>query len=168
MTTIESKKSSTNATTTTGDGKAPSSIYHEVLLLIHATSAKDRSSIPRQITRDIRSRWNRLSINTRRFIGICMLPLLVCYLMVDIIDYAFPIYGLIRETSTNESSFSLRVVRTNEFVVVINTYQRPQQLQDAVRHNAETCGPSIGILTVYIVWAEEGVTPPTPERFVRG
>jgi Glycosyl transferase family 64 domain len=166
--TTESKKTSMSTTGSAGDGKALLSMGRESLPLIHAASAKDRSTIPRQIMRDFRSRWNRLTVKRRRFILICVLPLVVFHLAAEIIDYAFPIYGLTPEKSTNDSTLSLNVAKTNEFVVVINTYQRPQQLQDAVRHYAETCGPSTGIQTVYIVWAEEGVTPPTPESFFQG
>lgn len=51
------------------------------------------------------------------------------------------------------------------FAVVINTFKRPNQLADAVRHYADTCGLQAGVQQVYIVWAEEGVTPPAPESF---
>ena len=164
-TTTESKKSNMS---TLNDGKAPLSIHHESLPLTYGARAKDRSSIPRQIIRDVRSRWKRLTVSTRQCICFCILPLVVCYLIAEVIDSTFPIYGIRLESNANKSTMSFNVARTNEFVVVINTYQRPTQLQDAVRHYAETCGPSIGIETIYIVWAEEGVTPPTPESFFQG
>lgn len=168
LSTIELKNKASSMSN--GDGKAPLSIDYESVPLTHTatTSTKDRSSLPRQILREIRSRWKRLTVNRRRFLLIGVLPMLVCYLVTDIIDYIFPMYGVIPKVNTNKSTTtSLYVARTNEFVVVINTYQRPKQLQEAVRHYAETCGPSTGIQSIYIIWAEEGVASPKPENFFR-
>ena len=162
-TTIDLKKGSMG---TDGGGKTPLSIHyhHESLPFIdEETSSKDRSSIHRQIIRDVRARWNRLTVSTRRIICLFVLPLLACYWTIDVMDALFPVYGAL--PPPQHQPVAGNVAATNEFVVVINTYQRPAQLRDAVRHYAETCGPAIGINTVYIVWAEEGVTPPTLDDF---
>ena len=170
MTTTESKKASMS---TNDNSKAALSIHHhhESLPLMmnsdNASNKDNRSSIHRQIIRDVRSRWNRLTTKTRRIICFYILPLVVFYLTADILDAAFPRYGLVLDIDNVNPPFLLNVAKANEFVVVINTYQRPKQLKDAVRHYAETCGPSIGIQTIYIIWAEEGVTPPTPDSFFR-
>jgi Glycosyl transferase family 64 domain len=138
----------------------------EVLPLVQNSSkyVKDRetSSFPRNIVRETRARWYRLKPRTRRVILFGILPIVLFYFAIDIFDTLFPQYGL---PVADVLSFPLPVANRNEFVVIINTYQRPLLLLDAVQHYAEKCGPKIGIKSVYVIWAEEKVTPPAPEHF---
>jgi Glycosyl transferase family 64 domain len=145
------------------DNQTPLKVNHEFPPPTIADNAKDRSSLPRRIVRIVRSKWNRLSLHQIRMVHFLVLPLIACYLTAETVDTLFPTYGLLPERNVNQSPL---LFETNEFVVVINTYQRPQQLRDATLHYAETCGPSVGVQTVYIVWAEEDVIPPTPESFL--
>lgn len=49
------------------------------------------------------------------------------------------------------------------FAVVINTYKRPDMLRGAVQHYANTCGKDYGVASIFVVWAEVGKDPPTPD-----
>eukprot|EP00547_Thalassionema_nitzschioides_P009545 CAMPEP_0194224790 /NCGR_PEP_ID=MMETSP0156-20130528/38159_1 /TAXON_ID=33649 /ORGANISM="Thalassionema nitzschioides, Strain L26-B" /LENGTH=356 /DNA_ID=CAMNT_0038956493 /DNA_START=349 /DNA_END=1419 /DNA_ORIENTATION=- len=58
---------------------------------------------------------------------------------------------------------SAEVVMPPGFAVVINSYKRPDRLQDAVWHYAHTCGPSFGVQQIYVVWSELDKFPPALE-----
>jgi Glycosyl transferase family 64 domain len=158
---IETKKASSVAQ---DDNAVGLNVQNESLPMIQPETLKDRRTLPRQILRDFRTRWYRLTPKTRRFVVLCILPIVVFYLTTEAIDEFFPRYSMPPRNDIN-ISLLLNISRTNEFAVVVNTYQRPKQLQDAVRHYAERCGPTIGIQSIYIIWAEETVLPPTPESF---
>jgi Glycosyl transferase family 64 domain len=165
--------SSTKMTTElSGSSNTKLGLHHEVLPLVDNNSDNsikghdtNRSDLPRQIIRDARVRWYRWKPLTRYIISFCILPLLVCFLCMEIVDSWFPIYGLPFNDIQDDIHQSLNVANKNGFIVVINTYRRPKQLRKAVRHYAETCGPKAGVQKVFIVWAEDDVIPPTPESF---
>jgi len=90
--------------------------------------------------------------------------------ILGILDAAFcthgplPAHGIV-VGGDNSSSSTTRYAAAAEdssqtFDVVINTYRRPRQLESAVRHYAQACGPSAGIGRVYVIWSEQGVDPP--------
>lgn len=60
----------------------------------------------------------------------------------------------------------VQAVDVHEFVVVINTYKRPDILPQAVQHYAQRCGPAAGVAQVFVVWAELDVTPPPPSSWL--
>jgi len=53
----------------------------------------------------------------------------------------------------------------SSFAVVINTYRRPQMLNDAVQHYAETCGKKYRVGQVFVVWADQKLEAPEPRSF---
>ncbi len=46
------------------------------------------------------------------------------------------------------------------FAVVINTFRRPERLQQTVRHYADTCGRNYAVGQVFVVWADQETDPP--------
>jgi Glycosyl transferase family 64 domain len=114
-----------------------------------------------KLIRDARVRWYLLS-PTKRRCAMILLPFLLFHILVVATDSLFSRYGGNHGLTHTTSS---QHINNNDFAVVINTYKRPHQLADAVRHYADTCGLQAGIQQVYIVWAEEHVTPPEPKSF---
>mmetsp|Transcript_119137 Transcript_119137/g.243600 ORF Transcript_119137/g.243600 Transcript_119137/m.243600 type:complete len:446 (-) Transcript_119137:1031-2368(-) len=53
----------------------------------------------------------------------------------------------------------------SSFAVVINTYRRPERLQQTVRHYAQTCGKGYDIGQIFIVWADPDTEPPPSGEF---
>jgi hypothetical protein len=123
-----------------------------------ATKDKTTTGYP-ALARMARVQWSLLSPRTRRLCMI-LLPVLLFFAAVFLLDCAFARYRFLPTNVALASSSTAK-----HFAVVINTYRRPQQLSGAVRHYAETCGRRVGVDTVYIVWAEEGVKPPSPKSF---
>jgi hypothetical protein len=93
--------------------------------------------------------------------------MLVFYVLITTIDQIFQRAGGATPVSVVESAASSSSSSQQKFSVVINTYKRPRQLADCVRHYADTCGQSAGVGKVYVVWAEEDATPPEPDSFFR-
>jgi len=106
--------------------------------------------------RDARIRWYLLSKRSRLLIMV-LVTFFLFHALVGISDMLFWKFNDAAPAISKASSFD----------VVINTFRRPQMLADAVRHYANTCGIRAGVNHVYIVWAEEGVTPPEVESFFR-
>jgi hypothetical protein len=125
------------------------------------TTTKDKTTTGYQaLARMARIQWSLLSPLSRRM---CMIlsPILLFFTAVFLLDctfarYRYPPTNVLVGSSSSNAKY---------FAVVINTYRRPQQLSEAVRHYAETCGRRVGVDTVYVVWAEEGVQPPSPTSF---
>lgn len=57
------------------------------------------------------------------------------------------------------------VSKESSFAIAINTYKRPQMLQEAVEYYANYCGKSAGISQIFIIWAEQTPKVPTAESF---
>lgn len=115
--------------------------------------------------RILRVRWYQLTPARRRFCTIGLLPIV---LMLAITWLGDSFYA---GRSGGRSDWVDRAKSLNaydkDFAVVINTYKRPLQLADAVRHYADTCGTKTGINRVYIVWAEQDAAVPDAESFFR-
>ena len=67
-----------------------------------------------------------------------------------------------------DSFFQIRVgsgeyhyTAPSNFAVVINTFRRPDRLQQTVRHYAETCGKKSNVGQVFVVWADQEERPPS-------
>jgi Glycosyl transferase family 64 domain len=145
---------------------APSSIGSNASSPLSASSGTTIGGIviPRWCVgfiRDLRVRWYLLTPFIRRCCTMGLLPILLLLSLTGVIDLLFSRYGN-KQWMDATSALS---VHSSGFVVVINTYKRPSQLADAVRHYADVCGLSSGVEQVYIVWAEEGAIPPTSESF---
>jgi Glycosyl transferase family 64 domain len=93
--------------------------------------------------------WALLPISSRVVASIAFFLLLI-HMVLGTLDLLF---------HYNEANLSDRRKSTT-FAVVINTYKRPQKLREAVSHYADTCGRKFGVDQVFIVWAEQGTTPP--------
>jgi hypothetical protein len=112
------------------------------------------NSYCKRIRQQAQVRWSLASRYSRGIIAACFL-LLFLNLFFGAWDFLFRHYPDVPRPAGSEHTLA----------VVINTYKRPQQLQDAVRHYAETCGRQFAVDQVFIVWAEQGVTPPEPSSF---
>jgi hypothetical protein len=72
------------------------------------------------------------------------------------LDQVFYTYG----------SKDIPVINTEvKFSVVINTFKRPDMLKEAVQHYAQRCGPRTGVAAVFIIWADQEVSPPEVASF---
>jgi hypothetical protein len=111
-----------------------------------------------RLTRELRVRWSLLSRYSRGVLMI-FLPLFFMHLSLGTIDHFFHYYGSKEDSSAPASSTE------PGFAVVINTYKRPERLAEAIRHYADTCGRRVGIDHIFIIWAEEDVTPPETSSF---
>lgn len=118
----------------------------------HNTMKKEKTDA--DITKYARIQWLLLSPRSRTLFYI-LIPLCFSWLILSTIDRTFGGYQAPQPGS----------LPIQEFSVVINTYNRPVRLKDAVRHYADRCGKTFGVSHVYIVWCEEGKTPPHPESF---
>ena len=110
----------------------------------------EKRSFLRQNFLSLRHTWTLLPIASKVIVAI-LVSLFIIHVVLGTLDVWFHYYGL--PSSTAESD-------TNSFAVVINTYKRPQMLREAVTHYADTCGRKFGVTQVFIVWAEQAVTPP--------
>jgi hypothetical protein len=83
---------------------------------------------------------------------------LTMYIVLGTMDNLFHQFG-------DPSLFSakLPVVESSSFAVAINTFKRPDMLREAVQHYASTCGKRYGVSQVFVIWAEQGATVPTPD-----
>lgn len=104
----------------------------------------------------MRVKWNALS-NRWKIWGICITSVILLLSTITLVDGLFWSYRTQPFLNHDRS-----------FAVVMNTYKRPEQLAEAVQHYAEFCGRQYGVAHVYIVWAEEDVTPPDPDSFYLG
>lgn len=145
----------------------------------HSTTAKKVS----QCYTAVRGLWYRhcrrrraASSNKKRFqIATALFAFwLFQYLLLSTWDYCFYQTGGIVPRNNNNNADAVilaanqRQQTTEEsllFAVVINTYRRPERLRQAVRHYADTCGTKYNVGQVFVVWAEQNVTAPTPESF---
>mmetsp|Transcript_61295 Transcript_61295/g.71665 ORF Transcript_61295/g.71665 Transcript_61295/m.71665 type:complete len:478 (+) Transcript_61295:69-1502(+) len=88
-------------------------------------------------------------------------------LFINLLDACFGSFGISSSTSLpmkdhgQETTFS-------GFAVVVNTFKRPEMLQDAIIHYAETCGKKSGVQHVYIVWCDLSEEPPSSQSFFEG
>jgi len=104
-------------------------------------------------------------------------PILICFLIcfsiysiLFVVDFLFSSNGILFQKDGSQmiispdavESFpsSLSVSPFKSFVVIINTYKRPEMLKLAVNHYAKTCGKEFGISQVFVVWAELSREPP--------
>jgi Glycosyl transferase family 64 domain len=87
--------------------------------------------------------------------------LLLEYFLLGVWDYTFRRVGVVTDNSNNNIPKSTE----EDFAVVINTYQRPDMLRQAVQHYAGNCGTKYRVGQVFVVWAEQGVSVPSPESF---
>ena len=90
---------------------------------------------------------------------ILLIPFLAFHILVGISDLLLWTY------QDDATAAPPPLHHATNFDVVINTFRRPQMLLDAVRHYADTCGVRTGVHHIYVIWAEEGVTPPTNHSF---
>lgn len=122
------------------------------------SKGKDRRRRRRHenLIRDARVRWFLLS-KRGRVLVVILGSLLLFHILVGICDLLFWSFDRTAPAVGSATGFD----------VVINTFQRPEMLADAVRHYADTCGVRSGVSHIYVVWAEEGVTPPSTDSFFR-
>lgn len=140
-----------------------------------------------------KSTWKQES-KQRRWCRRTFVSIVIFYFIVLILDYAFHSYGIdfadhnleseifhnkmsnVEQSDSERNTYvtNLRIQATQEinqaetsssFSVVMNTYKHPDRLRRTVKHYAETCGKKYGINTVYIIWAEVGVPPPSVSSF---
>jgi hypothetical protein len=108
------------------------------------------------VWRNVQLQW-RVSNTYTRFVFSLVLVWIIHYL----------VWGqLIDRWLARPQSWPVQAIDTKQFVVVINTYKRPDMLLQAVQHYAQTCGPSIGVAQVFVIWAELDVTPPSPSSWL--
>jgi Glycosyl transferase family 64 domain len=110
------------------------------------------------VARRFQVRWRVLSPRTRFFCLCILFPFCLFHIVVGVTDLLFWHYGFGVPPDPHLDTLY------PDYAVVINTYQRPEQLRSAVQHYASTCGRRHGVGNVYIVWAEE-VTPPPTDHF---
>jgi hypothetical protein len=113
-----------------------------------ATERRSLGLLRKQLL-SIRHTWALLPMSSKVTASIVFF-LLMMHVVLGTLDVWFHYYGVNlpgrKETTT--------------FAVVINTYKRPQMLREAVSHYADTCGRKFGVDQVFVVWAEQGITPP--------
>lgn len=114
----------------------------------------------RSCLRDLILRWKLLSVYRRVLLSLLVI-LTVQHVVVGCLDVLFQSYGP-KDWNGNYQSKEI------EYTVVINTYKRPDMLKEAVQHYASTCGRSMGVAQVVVIWAELDVTPPTPKQLLQG
>lgn len=117
------------------------------------------------ITRSFRVRW--LSLSTSKKVYFCLAVVLSFYVLLSLYDACFHSYQIIELDNDDLVDLDGDSNQYESFGVIINTFRRPDFLKDAVIHYAEKCGIATGVESVFIVWAEEGVTPPAPDSFFR-
>ena len=87
--------------------------------------------------------------------------LLVAFMLAQIIllslwDQLFYQVGMLEPATTTRIEGQRRPISNeSSFAVAINTYRRPEMLKDAVMHYADTCGRSVGVAQVFVIWAEQ-------------
>lgn len=109
----------------------------------------------------VRYQWALMTFSSRIYVAIAFL-LIAQHIILGTIDTYYHYYGFGFAARTRPSSDT---VIPSGFAVVINSYKRPDRLQDAVWHYAHTCGPSYGVKQVYVVWSELDNSPPSVESF---
>jgi hypothetical protein len=72
-------------------------------------------------------------------------------------QFFYQIDGFGENHSSSSSSHS--------FAVVVNTFRRPERLQQTVRHYAETCGSRYNVGQIFVVWADPKTDPPPSGEF---
>jgi hypothetical protein len=125
---------------------------------VHTHSKQHRRwvSMGHAVWRDVQLQW-RVSNTYTRFVISLVLVWMIHYL----------VWGqLIDRWLARPQSWPVQAIDTKQFVVVINTYKRPDMLRQAVQHYAQTCGPSIGVAQAFVIWAELDVTPPSPSSWL--
>ena len=107
------------------------------------------------VWRHLRYRWSLLTTYSKVVVSIA-LSLVLLHVVFGSMDVFFHSYGFDDRAGTGGQT---------SYAVVINTYKRPDMLHDAVLHYAAVCGPKAGVSQVFVVWAEQGNTPPDGESF---
>lgn len=105
---------------------------------------------------ELRLRWSLLSFGGQ----LCFQILLFCIVSPAICSFGDIILGSYRSPTE-------LVVDEPSFAIVINTYKRPKQLQDAITHYGSKCGKRSGVDHIYVVWAELEVSPPDASTFFK-
>jgi len=118
--------------------------------------------------RIIRIRWRRLAFRSK-ILSSLVTALILQLSIFKIWDQSFSQIGDIQDHTPEGSLSSLYGIANYEgkssFAVVINTYRRPQMLNDAVQHYAETCGKKYRVGQVFVVWADQELEAPEPRSF---
>ncbi|GAX21138.1 hypothetical protein FisN_1Lh186 [Fistulifera solaris] len=135
---------------------------YQILATTETVESRRTSSASTNVPRctrfwiELRFRWSLLSFGCRTGLQIlffCLAVSTICFLGDVIVGgYQSPDKFVVEETS---------------FAVIINTYKRPKQLQEAIAHYGSKCGKRSGVDHIYIVWAELDVTPPDPTTFFK-
>ncbi len=99
--------------------------------------------------------WSLMS-SCWRTVAAAMIILSATFLLLEIVDLIYQYQSL------DDHGTSKGLSTETSFSVVINTYKRPKALQEAVQHYAVTCGRSVGIQSVFVIWSELDQTPPEP------
>lgn len=108
----------------------------------------------------VRYHWALMTFSSRITMALAFF-IIAQHVVLGTIDTFYHYYGFGFGSSMRQSE----AVSPPSFAVVINTYKRPDRLQDAVWHYAHTCGPSFGVQKVYVVWSELDNSPPASESF---
>ena len=119
-----------------------------------ALKRQGNASILDKTWRQLRYRWSLLTGPSRVIVSVLAF-LAAQHIVLGSIDILFHTYGFEGPALSDASTFA----------VVINTYKRPDMLQDAVEHYAAKCGRPGSISQVFVVWAEP-TTPPADESFL--
>lgn len=137
----------------------------DTTLKFNKSSPSVKQSYLRRRIRQWTIQWELLS-PTAKWLRRGALGVLLLVLLMDMYDHFV----------FTDKSFSRQRIRRGQqdafpilpFAVVINTYKRPLQLRQAVRHYAVTHAKASGIAQVFVVWAEVGVPPVTVEELLQG
>jgi hypothetical protein len=105
-------------------------------------------------------RW-RLSKFSSKVAFVVASLLIVLVVFIRLWDQFFYQIGGFGENN-NRSSVSSS---PSSFAIVINTFRRPERLQQTVRHYADTCGRRYNVGQIFVVWADPNTDPPPSGEF---
>ncbi|KAG7371998.1 glycosyl transferase family 64 protein [Nitzschia inconspicua] len=119
---------------------------------------KSIKNVVRHIAQRLWFHWRRLETKSKIVTAVTAIIILQ-YSLIQFWDYCLLRTGMVYTSN--------RPVKSSEqyFAVVINTYKRPDMLRQAVQHYADACGTKYRVGQVFVVWAEQNVTVPSPESF---
>ena len=112
-------------------------------------------------------RWSLARFSSKvAFVVASLLIVLVGFIRLWDHQFSYQIGGFgesNNNSNNNPSSVSSSSSSSSpsSFAIVINTFRRPERLQQTVRHYADTCGRQYNIGQIFVVWADPNTDPPS-------
>ena len=115
-------------------------------------------------------RWRKLKFCSKITYSL-VAALIFHQVILKIWDHCFSQIGGIQQQNNNDNIIlpddnkNSSSSSSSFYAVVINTFRRPEMLNNAVQHYAETCGKKYRVGQVFVVWADQERDAPEPGSF---